>query len=221
MILRGVSFSFLFLASIPTVLPSAKGAEIAVAIRYLQAKGTSHSQLFLFREDGTLLRQLTDEKTGQVKRPVFAPGGKAIVFTRAVGQGKSECWSVDPKGENRRRLPEPPAWYRTTTSSDFMGMTNADDEPEFETPDGAQRLIETSSGKGDDCCREFAVQNVKTGESMKIDHWDAKLERIRYGRDVAAVCYGASMYRPGQKPDRITIICKEVGTPSGAPLSGF
>ena len=47
---------------------------------------------------------------------------------------------------------------------------NADDEPEFETPDGAQRLIETSSGKGDDCCREFAVQNVKTGESVKVEN---------------------------------------------------
>jgi hypothetical protein len=61
----------------------------------------------------------------------------------------------------------------------------------------------------------------KRANSSYIDHWDAKLERIRYGGDVPAVCYGAAMYRPDQKPARITIFCKDVGTPSGAPFSGF
>jgi hypothetical protein len=39
-------------------------AEIIVAIPYLQAKGASHSHLYLYREDGKFLRQLTSDNSG-------------------------------------------------------------------------------------------------------------------------------------------------------------
>ena len=97
-------------------------SEIAVAIRYLQAKGESHSQLYLFREDGTLLRQLTHLKSAQVYSPVFSPDGKTIVFKVVTEvpesayafsdtypvifklvKGKGvEYWSVEPRGGNLR-----------------------------------------------------------------------------------------------------------------------
>ena len=47
-------------------------SEIVVAIRYLQAEGESHAHLFLYGEDGTLLRQLTKENSGQDLDPVSA-----------------------------------------------------------------------------------------------------------------------------------------------------
>ena len=73
-------------------------SEIVVAIRYLQAEGESHSHLFLYREDGTLLRQLTKEESGQDLDPIFAPDGETIVFTREMAENKFEYWSVEPKG---------------------------------------------------------------------------------------------------------------------------
>jgi len=57
-------------------------SEIVVAIRYLQAVGTSHSHLYLYREDGKLLRQLTDDNSGQDVDPIFSPDGETIVLTR-------------------------------------------------------------------------------------------------------------------------------------------
>ena len=61
----------------------ARGAsEIVIAIRYLQAQGTSHSHLYLYSEDGKLLRQLTKDNSGQDSAPIFSPDGETIVFTR-------------------------------------------------------------------------------------------------------------------------------------------
>src|SRR2546423_13307486 len=74
-------------------------SEIVVAIRYLEADGTSHAHLFLYREDGKLLRQLTKDDSGQDLDPIFAPDGATIVFTREIGENKFEFWSVEPKGD--------------------------------------------------------------------------------------------------------------------------
>src|SRR5207248_3083788 len=57
-------------------LPAA--SEIVIAIRYLQAEGTSHSHLYLYREDGKILRQLTTDNSGQDVDPIFAPDGEVI-----------------------------------------------------------------------------------------------------------------------------------------------
>ena len=51
-------------------------SEIVVAIRYLQAKGTSHSHLYLYREDGKLLRQMTNDNSGQDVDSIFASDGR-------------------------------------------------------------------------------------------------------------------------------------------------
>jgi hypothetical protein len=64
-------------------------AEIVIAIRYLQAEGTSHAHLYLYREDGKFLRQLTKDNSGQESAPIFASDGKTIVFTRLKSNGAS------------------------------------------------------------------------------------------------------------------------------------
>ena len=129
-------------------LQARAGSEIAVAIRYLQAEGVSHSQLYLFREDGTLLRQLTYFKSGQVYNPVFSPDGTAIVFKLVTGEipyvayaysdtyptffnlvkGKGvEYWSVGPRGGNLRKLGSAPGWY--TAAKDSPYFTNIEPIP--------------------------------------------------------------------------------------------
>jgi len=57
------------------VIPAVGGGEIVLANRSLQAQGTSQSQLFLYREDGTFLRPLTRDNSGQMIDPIFAPDG--------------------------------------------------------------------------------------------------------------------------------------------------
>src|SRR4051794_389803 len=83
-------------------------SEIVVAIRYLQATGESHSHLYLYREDGTLLRQLTKVEAGQDLDPMFSPDGATIVFTREIAENKFEYWSIEPKGEGLKRLDAQP-----------------------------------------------------------------------------------------------------------------
>src|SRR3954464_15917466 len=79
------------------------GSEIVIAIRYLHAVGVSHSHLYLYREDGKLLRQLTNDHSGQERNPLFSPDGHEIVFTRQIGSAE-QWWSVEPLGKNLRRL---------------------------------------------------------------------------------------------------------------------
>src|SRR5205809_6959563 len=86
-------------------------SEIVIAIRYLQAEGTSHSHLYLYREDGRLLRQLTNDNSGQDSGPIFAPDGAMIVFTRENPKDMRECWSVDPLGKTLTKLDTAPDWY--------------------------------------------------------------------------------------------------------------
>ena len=78
----------------------ARRLQIVVAIRYLQPKGTSHSQLYLYREDGKLLRQLTNDNSGQDSDPIFAGDGESIVFTREKPNDAREFWSIDPRSTN-------------------------------------------------------------------------------------------------------------------------
>ena len=48
-------------------------SELVIAIRYLQAKGTSHSHLYLYREDGKLLRDVNVSARSDVGGDHFAP----------------------------------------------------------------------------------------------------------------------------------------------------
>ena len=106
--------------------------EIVIAIRYLQAKGTSHSHLFLYREDGKLLRQLTKDNTGQDVDPIFARDGKTIVFTREKPNDVREFWTVDPCGGDAKKLNAAPDWYTATMRSPYF--TSGDDEGTLEQP---------------------------------------------------------------------------------------
>jgi hypothetical protein len=86
------------------IAPISHGApEIVIAIRYLQAQDTSNSHLYLHRADGKLLRQLTSDNSGQDPRPIFAPDGATIVFTREKPGNVREFWSIDPRGTGLKK----------------------------------------------------------------------------------------------------------------------
>ncbi|PYK08354.1 MAG: hypothetical protein DME65_14170 [Verrucomicrobia bacterium] len=305
--------------------------EIVIAIRYLQAEGTSHSHLYLFRERGELLRQLTNDDSGQDSAPIFSPDGSIIVFTREKSNNTREFWSVDPLGKALKKLDAAPNWYASAKSSPYF--TNVDSAeppapdpaaspeaspsptptpiPSYKSPDGSVELIlhndptdEDDQGDGPGHGKHYLLRDVKTGSETEfgklpgfygvygllhdsqdkdqhflfegplrlaffdlhlnstdgdtvfaldlngsrlvrlstnwaapiplpgdaafltftenryvpipgskktancsyIEHWDEKLNKIRYGREKsAALCYGASMYRPGNNPGVITV----------------
>jgi hypothetical protein len=122
---------------------AAQGAsEIAIAIRYLKAEGTSHSHLYLYREDGKLLRQLTNDNSGQDSAPIFATDGSTIVFTREKANNAREFWSVDPLGKALKKLEAAPDWYVSAKSSPYF--TNVEPE-ESASPDPSVSPEESAS----------------------------------------------------------------------------
>ena len=117
-------------------------SEIAFAIRYLQAEGASHSHVYLYREDGKFLRQLTSDNSGQDVDPVFAPGGEIIVFTREKSGSPLEFWSVPPLGGNPTKLDSVPDWYEQTKTSNYF--TNRDTPKPAESASPASASTEPS-----------------------------------------------------------------------------
>jgi hypothetical protein len=130
-------------------------SEVVIATRYLQTEGTSHSHLYLYKEDGKFLRQLTADNSGQDVDPIFAPDGEMIVFTREKGSNPLEFWSVGPLGGTATRLDSVPEWYEQTKTSSYF--TNRDANPaasptasaagimgerkSYKAPDGSIELI--------------------------------------------------------------------------------
>src|SRR5438034_9570342 len=100
--------------------PARGASEIVIAIRYLQPEGTSHSHLYLFREDGKLVRQLTNDSSGQDSAPIFAPDGSNIVFTREKSNNNREFWSIDPLGKALKKTKFAPLGYAILKSSPFF-----------------------------------------------------------------------------------------------------
>jgi hypothetical protein len=314
------------------IAPTSRGdSEIVIAIRYLQAQGTSHSHLYLYREDGKLLRQLSSDNAGQDSGPIFAPDGATIVFTREKLGNVREFWSIDPRGTGLKKLEAAPDWYIQAKSSPYF--TNVEPEesaspsptasheesvspaetppPRYTSPDGSVELILREDPKDEDDQidgpghgKHYLLRDLKTGTETEfeklpgfygvfgllhetqdkdqhflfdgplrlaffdlhlnstggdtvfaldltgprlvrlspnwaapiplpneaafltftenryvpipgskktancsyMEHWDEKLNKIRYAREKsAALCYGASMYRPDLTPSTITL----------------
>src|SRR3989440_2303021 len=177
-------------------------SEIVVAIRYLQAEGESHAHLFLYREDGTLLRQLTKENSGQDLDPMFAPDGETIVFMREIAENKFEYWSVEPKGGGMKKLDAEPEWYSTTKTSPYFAWPemegSGDDESapafgartqKFRAPDGSIELIlkevkgdEDDSVNGPEHGKHYVLRDLKSGKSVefpKIPGFEGAVEQLQ------------------------------------------
>jgi hypothetical protein len=330
--MRAVLTALIFINALAILPIQARAdAEIVIAIRYLHAQGTSHSHLYLYREDGKLLRQLTNDNSGQDSAPIFASDGANIVFTREKPNNVREFWSADPLGKTLKKLDAAPDWYVAAKSSPYF--TNVEPEesassnpsvspeesasptstptPTYKSPDGSIELIlredpndEDDQIDGPGHGKHYLLRNLKTGTETEfekipgfygvfgllhdnqdkdqhflfdgplrlaffdlhlnstdgdtvfaldltgprfvrlspnwaapiplpgeaafltftenryvpipgskktancshMEHWDEKLNKIRYAREKsAALCYGASMYRPDKDPRVITL----------------
>jgi hypothetical protein len=177
-------------------------SEVVVAVRYLQAEGESHAHLFLYREDGTLLRQLTKDNAGQDLDPIFSPDGETIVFTREISENKFEYWSIQPKGDALKKLDAEPDWYSATKSSPFFAWPemegSGDDEsapafgersPHFRAPDGSVELIlrevkgdEDDSVNGPEHGKHYLLRDLKSGKQVefpKLPGFEGAVEQLR------------------------------------------
>src|SRR5437667_8053691 len=135
-ILRRLIFAGVFAL---TATVSRGASEIVIAIRYLQPKGTSHSHLYLYREDGKLLRQLTNDNSGQDVDPIFVPDGETIVFTREKPNDTREFWSIDPRGTKLKKLDAAPDWYSATKSSPyFTSLQQGEEQSSSASPAATQ-----------------------------------------------------------------------------------
>ncbi|CAN5901783.1 hypothetical protein BH11VER1_BH11VER1_11730 [soil metagenome] len=161
-------------------------AELAIAIRYLQAEGTSHSHVYLYREDGKLLRQLSRDNVGQDRDPFFSPDGKSVVFTREMQTGL-EFWMVNPLGKTLHKLDTAPDWYlnspaapyfqypETTTASSLALST----PPKFTTPDETTQItLQTIQTDEDDSIngpghgKHYLLQDMKSGRKWEMGEFE-------------------------------------------------
>jgi hypothetical protein len=189
------------LACCALAAPGSAASEIVVAIRYLQAQGESHSHLYLYGEDGTLLRQLTKDEAGQDLGPMFADDGQAIVFTREIAENKFEYWSIQPDGGGLKQLVEAPPWYLDGPGSPFFVWPemegSGDDESapgfgsrtqRFRAPDNSVELVlkelkgdENDSVNGPEHGKHYLLRDLKTGKSTefpKIPGFEGAVEQL-------------------------------------------
>jgi hypothetical protein len=179
------------------IAPTSRGApEIVIAIRYLQAQGTSHSHLYLYREDGKLVRQLTKDNSGQDSDPIFAEDGGIIVFTREKPDDVREFWNVDPLGKTFKKLNAAPDWYAQAKSSPYFtnvesgesaspSPTASSEEsaspvetspPSYKSPDGSVKLILREDPKDEDDQfdgrghgKHYLLRDLKTGAETEFE----------------------------------------------------
>jgi hypothetical protein len=161
----------------------------------LQPQGTSHSHLYLYREDGKFLRQLTNDNSGQESAPIFSPEGETIIFTCEKPKNVHEFWSVQPRGTNLKKLDTVPGWYTQAKSSPYF--TNSEPEesaaatpstsptesaspsptppPKCKAPDDSVELILRENPKDEDDQiagpghgKHFALRDMKTGTETEF-----------------------------------------------------
>jgi len=208
-----------------TAAVSRGDSEIVIAIRYLQPKGTSHSHLYLYREDGKLLRQLTNDNSGQDVDPIFAPDGETIVLTREKPNDTREFWSIDPRGTKLKKLDAAPDWYSAAKSSPYFTRGGEEEAPsssptppqeEFASPGAASES--TQQGQHQNATALDAVADAKDRPPETIKAPDAAGEIFwRKGEDKEDPLDWVMWFRDS-KSGHETQIGKLPGFPSFEPL---
>src|SRR5947207_5542726 len=170
-------------------------AEIVIAIRYLQGEGTSHSHLYLYREDGKLLRKLTNDNSGQDSGPIFASDGSMIVFTREKPNNLREFWSMDPRGIGLKKMETAPDWYTQAKSSPYFTNLELEEStspsptaspeesaspaetppPTYKSPDNSVELVlredpkdESDQVDGRGHGKHYLLRDLKTGAETEF-----------------------------------------------------
>jgi hypothetical protein len=167
--------TLLFAAIVAFAASAHADSVLVIAIRYLQAEGTSHSHLYLYREDGKLLRQLTNDNSGQDVAPIFEPSGETIVFTREKPHKVIEYWTIKPRGEGLKKLDAAPSWYVEAKTSPYF--TNIESQAESSPVPGASESSEvpnesptpTPRYKSPDGAFELVLREDPNDEADQVD----------------------------------------------------
>jgi hypothetical protein len=126
--------------------------------------------VYLYAEDGKLLRQLTKDNSGQDSGPIFSPDGETIVFTREKPNNAHEFWSINPRGTDSRKLDTAPEWYAQARNSPYFtnlgpneaGSSNpttspaesvsptATPAPTYKSPDGSFEIVLREDSKDEE-----------------------------------------------------------------------
>jgi Tol biopolymer transport system component len=84
-------------------------ADVVVSLRYFKTEGTSHYHLYLYRDDGKMVRQLTTPEEAHDTNPIFSVDGSEIAFTRE-SKGSRRIMSIRPDGSALHSSAKAPAW---------------------------------------------------------------------------------------------------------------
>lgn len=127
-------------------ISTAAQAEVAISIRYFKTEGTSHYHLFLYSDDGKVLRQLTAPKDAQDTAPMFTADGKEIYFTREQ-RGRKQTFSIHPEGTQLHAVQEAPAGYPPQTEDQEYALSGGGDNDSLWQARGEDLLMKTPDGK--------------------------------------------------------------------------
>ena len=137
------------------ILSTGRAGDVAVSIRYLQPEGKSHAAIFLFQNDGKLIRQLTKPTDSQDVNPAFAPDGKSLIFTRESDKNAKRVLVSLDLAETTTQVVEgdPPAWFKDRAIAKPFGddapaadipaaaATETQEPDTFSTADGAYTIL--------------------------------------------------------------------------------
>ncbi len=189
---RLVAKALLFSVSAILAVQAKAASEIVIAIRYLQAEGTSHAHLYLYREDGKLLRQLTNQNSEQDSDPIFSPDGGVIVFAREKPKAAREFWSESSPYFTNIEPEEPTSASGTSTPAE-SGSPTATPAPTYKSPDGSVELIlredpkdENDQIDGPGHGKHYVLRDLKTGtetEFGKIPGFEGAFEILHDRQD--------------------------------------
>jgi hypothetical protein len=136
------------LLSFLVALSTAVRADVALSIRYFKTEGTSHYHLYLYGDDGRVIRQLTAPEDAQDTAPMFSMDGSMIYFTREQ-HGRKQIFSLRPNGTQLHAVEEAPAGYPPRVA-DQAYEAGGDNDSLWQvrgkdlfltTPDGKQEVI--------------------------------------------------------------------------------
>jgi hypothetical protein len=179
-------------------------ADLVVSLRYFKSEGTSHFHLFLYKDDGKLVRQLTSPEDAHDTEPIFSASGSEIAFTRETKAGK-RIMSIRPDGTDLRTLPQAPAWYRS--AEDFAyELTGGGDNDALWKPGNAELSIVTPDGRTEVKLKD--VDNFKIQQNHAAHSFGALAVRNRADRNETRVV---------TMGDRVDAYC-DLATRKGSPF---
>jgi hypothetical protein len=129
-----------------TALPAR--ADLAVSIRYFKTEGTSHYHLYLYRDGGKVVRQLTSPENAHDINPIFSPDGSEIAFTREEKAG-SKVMTIKPDGSGLRAFSAAPQWYQIPVKIDAYAQVGGGDNDALWQQRKGEFVIPIPDGKSE------------------------------------------------------------------------